>query len=497
MINTSIKKPTPSRQSLLVLLSATLLTGLIGCTPGPAYVKPTLAVPTSYQEGAASTPPSGWQRAQPTDTADRGAWWEIFADNQLNTLESKVTVSNQTIQKALATLQQAKAMVGVAHAGYFPTLTAGVSQSRSLTSKNLIGHPGLAGKTVSDYSAALDASWEPDLFDRIGHQVDAATAREQASAADLAAISLSMHAELAVDYFNLRQLDAEARLLTETVAAYQQAYDMVQLRFQGGVSSASDLAEAQTQLQQTKAQLIDLGVARAQNEHAIATLIGVPASSFSLPVDGDTPPVPSIPVGLPSTMLQRRPDIAAAERRLAAANADVGEATSAFFPDLLLSASGGVESSKLSQFALLPSRFWALGPALVQTVFDGGRRKQELNNAKATYTGDVADYRQTVLNAFQEVEDNLSALDTLANEAQVQQQAVQSSALALQLANNRYKAGAVDYLTVVVAQSASLSNAQAAAEITRRQLDASVLLVKALGGVWKDPPPLSEPGVAG
>jgi NodT family efflux transporter outer membrane factor (OMF) lipoprotein len=459
--------------SIVILLS--------GCA-GNAYVKPTVTVPAAYREGS-----KGWTAAMPLDAQDRGAWWEIFGNMQLNALESRVSVSNQTIQKAVATLQQARAAVGVARSSYFPTLAAGVSQQRFHTSQNVIGRPELAGKTVSDFSVGVDASWEPDLFDKVGHAVDAATARAQASEADLASVQLSMHAELAIDYFDLHDSDAEIMLLQKTVAAYRDALDLVRHRFDAGVASDFDVAQAQTQLETTQSQLIDLNVAHTQLEHAIATLIGEPASNFSLSTDGSQLAPPTVPPGIPSQLLERRPDVAAAERRVAASTADVGQATSAFFPDLMLSASGGLESSNLASWLSMPSRFWAIGPALIGTVFDGGRRKHQLESAKASYAASVADYRQISLTAFQEVEDNLAAGETLTTEARMQDEAVRSSQHALDVALNRYRAGAVSYLDVIVAQSTALANERTATEIAHRRSNASVLLIKALGGLWTAP----------
>jgi NodT family efflux transporter outer membrane factor (OMF) lipoprotein len=470
---------------------AFLAISLSACSAQP-YVKPTVNVPTVYKEGGGASSPvapqPGWAAAMPRDAQDRGAWWEVFGNPQLNELESRVSVSNQTIQKAVATLQQARAAVGVARSSYFPTLTAGVSQDRFHTSQNVVGR-SLAGRTVSDYSVGVDASWEPDLFDKIGHAVDAATARAQASEADLASVQLSMHAELAVDYFDLHASDAEIMLLQKTVAAYQDALELVQHRFDGGIASDFDVAQAQTQLETTQSQLIDLNVAHAQLQDAIATLIGEPASNFSLSTDGSQLAPPAIPTGVPSQLLQRRPDVAAAERRVAASTADVGGATAAFFPDLMLSASGGLESSSLGNWLAMPSRFWAIGPALVGTIFDGGRRKQQLASANAISAGTVADYRQIALTSFQEVEDNLAAGQTLAAEAQTQDRAVRSSQHALDVALTRYKAGAISYLEVTVAQSTALANERAATEIARRRSDASVSLIKALGGLWTEAGP--------
>ena len=475
------------RSVFIVLL---LGVALSGCAGG-AYVKPTVPVPMAYKEGSgassATSPPAGWAAAVPQDAQDRGAWWEIYGNPQLNELESRVSVSNQTIQKAVAVLQEARASVGVARSSYFPTVTAGASEQRFHTSANVIGRPELAGKSVSDYSVGVDASWEPDLFDKVGHAVDAATARAQASAADLASVQLSMHAELAIDYFDLHDSDAEIRLLQKTVTAYQGALDLVRHRFDAGIASDFDLAQAQTQLETTQSQLIDLNVAHAQLQHAIATLIGEPASNFSLSTDGSQVAPPAIPKGVPSQLLERRPDVAAAERRVAASTAEVGQATAAFFPDLMLSASGGLESSNLASWFAMPSRLWAIGPALLGTVFDGGRRKQQLAKAKAGCAASVADYRQIALASFQEVEDNLAAGETLAAEAKAQASAVRSSQHALDVALNRYQAGAVSYLDVIVAQSTALANDRAATEIARRRSDTSVLLIKSLGGLWTSP----------
>ncbi len=453
-----------------------------GCSTGPAYVRPSVDVPAHFKEAARLAP--GWTPAQPADAQARGPWWQLFRDATLDGLEARVDTGNQDIAKAVAALQQAKAEAGVARSAYYPTVTAGIAADRSHTSQNVVGR-SLAGKTVSDYSAGLDVSWEPDLFGRIGHQVDAAQARYQASDADLASVRLAMHAELALDYVDLRNADAEAALLQQTVEDYRHARDLVQVRVRGGIASQSDLAEADTQLQVAQAQWVDLGESRAHYEHAIATLVGVPPAELDLPPSVAPMALPGVPAGIPSALLQRRPDIAASERRVAAANADVGEATSAFFPDLILSASGGLEASSFAQWASLPSRFWAIGPALVGTIFDGGRRKHQLQAAQAKEDAAAADYRQTVLTAFQDVEDNLSSLRVLSDEAHVQQRAVNASHQAEVLAMTRYKAGASDYLEVVTTQGTSLAQRRAYDDLTRRQLESSIRLIKGLGGGWQ------------
>jgi len=471
---------------------------LAGCATGPAYVRPSVDVPGAFKErpadasaarpssaAAAAAPQPGWKPASPQDEQDRGAWWEIFHDESLNQLEARVTVSNQTIVKAVASLQQARAVVGQARSAYYPTVQAGIEPDRVRTSATVIGRQGLAGTTVWDNTAAFSASWEPDLFGKVGHAVEGAKAREQASAADLASVELSVHAELAVDYFDLRGVDTQTDLLQQTVVAFQAALDIATQRFEAGVASDSDVAFAQTQLQTARAQLIDLGVMRAQLEHAIATLIGESASTFNLPPNAAQLAPPDIPAGVPSQLLERRPDVAAAERLVAASNADVGSATAAFFPDLLLSLTGGLESGGFAQWASAPSRFWAVGVPLVGTLFDGGLRRQKLNGAKAMYDSAVADYRQVVLTSFQEVEDNLAALRVLAEESGAQDSAVSAAQHELDLALQRYQGGAVGYLDVVTAQSTALNNERTAIDIARRRLDASVLLVKAVGGLWE------------
>jgi NodT family efflux transporter outer membrane factor (OMF) lipoprotein len=460
---------------------------LSGCSMIPAYTRPTAAVPAHYaqaspapgMQGAGAT--SGWSPAAPSDAVPRGNWWTVFGDAQLNGLEARVDVSNQTVKKAIAQLNAARAMIDYQRAGFFPTITAGVAQNRARTSAN-VKFKALAGKTVPDYSAGLAASWEPDLFGKISSSVAAANADAQASAADLEAVRLAVSAELATDYFDLRATDTQKKLVDDAVVAYARALEMVQQRYRIGASDPSVVAQAQTQLETTQAQDTDLGVQRAQLEHAIATLVGEPASTFSIAPELAPPSIPSIPAGLPSQLLERRPDIAATERRVAAGNARIGEAHAAFFPSLVLSAAGGLESTFFAPWLTAPSLFWSLGPQLVGTLFDGGRRSATLHGADAQYDSAVADYRQTVLSAFQQVEDNLSALNVLSTEAVQQQRAVDAASLSLRLSLDRYRAGAVDYLTVVTAQTALLTNQRTAADIARRREDASVALIKALGG---------------
>ena len=460
-----------------------LVCALTACSTLPPYTKPEVAVPNHYANAPQAS--AGWSVATPADDHSRGPWWTLFDDPELNRLEAQIDISNQSVKKAVAQLQAARAMVDYQHAGYSPTVTAGIAQSRTRLSQNVLGH-SLAGQTVPDYDVGVAASWEPDLFGRVKDATVNARDNAQASEADLQSVRLSMASDLATDYFDLRSLDIQKKLLDDTVAAYAASLKIVQQQFAAGGIDESAVAEAQTQLESTRTQDTDLDVQRAQLQHAIATLIGVPASSFTLPPDTTTTAnLPQIPAGMPSQLLERRPDIAAAERRVAAANAQIGEAHAAFYPDLTLSASAGLESTFFAPWLTAPSLFWSIGSQLAGTLFDGGRRDATLKGATAQYDGTVADYRQTVLVAFQQVEDNLSALQTLASEADTQQRATAAAQQALQLTMNRYQAGAVSYLDVVTSQAIALANERTSDQIEARRIDASVALLKALGGGWQ------------
>ncbi|WP_334044934.1 efflux transporter outer membrane subunit [Burkholderia ambifaria] len=463
-----------------------VVTALAACSTLPPYSPPTVAVPTHYAGVPAAGAPAaqpGWQVAAPADAASRGAWWTVFNDADLNALEARVDVSNQTVKKAVAELEQARATVDYQHAGFLPTVTAGVAQSRSRISQNKLGS-SLAGKTTPDHQVGVAASWEPDVFGRVRDAVAGAQANADASAADLQAVKLSITAELATDYFALRSLDTQKQLLDDSVRAYADALKLLQQQLAAGAIDASAVAQAETQLEATRTQDTDIDASRAQLQHAIATLVGENASTFALPPRVQAFDVPAIPAGVPSQLLERRPDIAAAERRVAAANAQIGEAHAAFFPDLVLSASAGLESGFFMPWLTAPSLFWSLGPQLVGTLFDGGRRSATLRGAHAQYDGEVADYRQTVLGAFQQVEDQLSALDALASEAASQQRATDAADLSLRLTTNRFNAGAVSYLDVVTAQTIALTNRRLADQIAARRMEAAVGLLKALGGGW-------------
>ncbi|SAL66015.1 RND transporter [Caballeronia terrestris] len=461
-------------------LAIAVACALAACSTLPSYTVPETVVPDHYATAQAAP---GWRVATPLDTAPRGDWWTVFNDPDLNRLESQLAVSNQTVKKAIAQLQQARAMIDYQHAGFMPTVTAGAAQSRTRLSQNVEGHR-LAGKTVPDYSASVSATWEPDLFGRVRDAVVNARDNAQASEADLEAVRLAMSSDLARDYFALRALEIQKKLLDDSVTAYAAAFRILQQQVADGAIDASAAAQAQTQLESTRSQATDIDVRIAQTTHAIATLIGVPASSFSLPPKIETTAVPRIPAGVPSQLLERRPDIAAAERRVAAANAQIGQAKAAFYPDLTLSATAGLESTFFAPWLTAPSLFWSIGPQLVGTLFDGGKRDASLKGATAQYNGSVADYRQTVLVAFQQVEDALSELDSLSSEAQSQRRATAAAELSLELTQDRYRAGAVSYLDVVTTQTIALANERMEAQVQGRRIDASVQLATALGGGW-------------
>ena len=454
---------------------------LCACTVGPDYVRPGVEAPAAYKEQG--TAMQTWKLARPADGTSRGKWWEIFNDPELNALEEQVNISNQNLIAAEAQFRQARALVRFARAGYFPTATGGASVIRSRQSATL-GQRPVAQGPLTDYTLPLDLSWELDVWGRVRRTVEANEASAQASAADLEAVRLALQAELVSDYFELRGLDAERQLLENTISAYQRALEVTTNRYNAGVVSKADVAQAETQLKMTQAQAIDLGVQRAQLEHAIALLVNKPPSEFSLRLAPLTAVPPPVPVGVPSALLERRPDIAAAERLVAAANAQIGVAEAAYFPTITLSAAAGFETTRLADWFIWPSRFWSLGSTVAATLFDGGARKALSDQAVAAYDQTVATYRGTVLTAFQEVEDNLAALRILAEEAGVQEGAVKAAQHSVELTKNRYLAGVVSYLDVVTAQTVALSNQRSAVDIARRRMTASVLLVKALGGGW-------------
>ena len=453
---------------------------LAGCTVGPNYVRPPADVPPAYKEAASP----GFENAQPSDALAKGKWWEIYGDSQLNSLEEQVTVSNQSLKAAQAQFAQARAAVQVARAAYYPTVSGSGSASRTRQSQNGPLFGATSPVNYNDFQLPVDASWEPDVWGRVRRTVEAARSEAQASAADLANVDLSLHAELALDYFELRGLDSQKKLLDSTVVSYEKALELTNSRFTGGIASAVDVAQAQTQLETTRAQDEDVDVQRTAFEHAIAVLIGKPPADFSQMPTPLTAPPPPVPASLPSELLERRPDIAAAERRVQEANAQIGVARSAYYPQFTLTGDGGFESSRLGTLLQGPAGFWALAGSAAELIFDGGERHGMTAEARAGYDESVDNYRQTTLSAFEDVEDNLAALRILQGEARTQDAAVAAAEHSLDLSITRYKGGVANYLEVTTAQSAALSDERAAVDILTRRMAASVLLIKAVGGGW-------------
>jgi NodT family efflux transporter outer membrane factor (OMF) lipoprotein len=472
----------------LFLASTSLLLLTTGCMVGPRYTKPDVPPAPTFKESSERQAGDGWKVAEPSDTALRGKWWELYGDTKLNELEEQVDPSNQTLKEAEANFRQARAAVRFNHAAEAPTIAVAPSGSAVRASANEPYFPSSqVNNGTGDLTLPVDLSYEVDLWGRIRRTVRAARERAQASAADLETVRLSLHAEVAIDYFEVRSDDAQKQLLDDTVKAYGDALQLTRYRFEGGVSPKADVAQAQTQLEQTRVQASDIMVQRQQYEHALAILLGKSPAQFRLapiPVNVQAPRLPDIPVTLPSELLERRPDIAEAERRMAAANEQIGIADSAYYPTLNLAGVFGVEGTSGANWLEWPSRFWAIGATLSETIFDRGRRRATTESARAGYDGTVANYRQTVLNAYQQVEDNLAALHILNTESTQQHSATASAEESLQLSQNRYAGGVDTYLQVVIWQTAALTNERNDIDIIRRRLEANVLLIKALGGGW-------------
>jgi NodT family efflux transporter outer membrane factor (OMF) lipoprotein len=470
--------PRPGRSSfamnIRVHLSVAPLLFLAACAVGPEYRQPPVEAPATYKEAG------DWVKAKPADTAPKGKWWEVFKDAELNGLMEQVSVSNQSLKAAEARYRQATAAVQSARAQLFPTLGAGANATRSRSTG-----PGDAGRR---YSLTLDASWEPDLWGRVRRLVESNRAEAEASASDVENARLALQAELATDYFQLRATDAGIVLLQDTVKAFETSYNLTRNRYRAGVAAKSDVVQSEAQLRSTQAQAIDLQVTRAQLEHAIAVLVGKPPATFSIAPANVTMHIPEIPPGLASTLLQRRPDVAAAERRMAAANARIGVAEAAYFPSLSLSANGGFAGAGLANLISAPNRIWSLGLAAAATILDFGARSADVESARAAYDEAVANYRQTSLTAFQEVEDDLAALHWLGEEAAVQDQAARAARESVALILNQYKAGTVSYLNVAVVQASQLSEERSTVSLLARRLVASVALIRALGGSWEATP---------
>jgi efflux transporter, outer membrane factor (OMF) lipoprotein, NodT family len=460
---------------------AGMLAVLSACAAvGPNYVKPAPLPPQakatislSYKEV------DGWRLAQPKDNVLRGNWWEIYAIPELNALEEQVAAANQNVAQADANYRQAQALVRASRSGFYPAVTGGASVTRSRRSSE-VGGLGAS----NDFLLPIDFSWEVDLWGRVRRTVEANQAGAQASQADLASVLLSAQALLAQDYFQLRTIDAQKKVLEDTIEGYQKTLDLTKNRYSAGVAARADVLQAETQLKTAQAQSIDLELQRAQLSHAMALLVGKPPSAFSIPVAPLVATPPAVPIGVPSDLLERRPDIAVAERSVAAANARIGVAEAAFYPNVTLSASAGLEAASLAKWLTWPARFWSVGPAVSEVLFNGGLRQAQTEQARAAYDAEVAAYRQTVLTGFQEVEDSLVALRVLEEEARVQQEALAAARQTVDIVTNQYKAGTVSYLNVIVAQATALSNEQTALNILGRRMAASVSLVKALGGGW-------------
>lgn len=450
---------------------------LAGCVVGPRYSRPSAAVPAVYKEQAGSG-------AAATKQNLPEKWWQVFADPQLDALEEQIKVSNQNLKQSEAQFRQARALVRIYRADYYPTVSAAPSATAEHYSHNKPPVSSVSGATFNDFVLPGDVSYEVDAWGRVRRNVEYARESAQASAADLSTVNLSIQAEVAFDYFELRSADAQEKLLSSTVADYEKTLQLTQNRHQGGLASDLDVQQAETQLEATRSQATDVGVARAQFEHAIAVLIGKPPAEFSLAFSPVSAPPPPIPAGLPSELLERRPDIAAAERRMAAANAQIGVAKAAYFPAIILSPVAGFESGGLGTLLQGPSLFYTLGASAAETVFDAGRRRGMTEQAEAGYDQTVASYRQDVLAAFQDVEDNLAALRILDQESRSEDLAVRAAQRSVDLSLNQYKGGIANYLQVLTAQTSALTNERADVDILRRRLDATVQLIKALGGGW-------------
>jgi NodT family efflux transporter outer membrane factor (OMF) lipoprotein len=463
-----------------------------GCMVGPTYKTPAAmtAPPVAFKEAPPSTNAAndGWKPGQPSDATLKGDWWTLFNDSQLNDLEAQINTANQTLKAAEANFRSARARIGYARASEAPTIGIGPAVGAIRDSANApYFNQSVANSGDGNFSLPVDVSYEIDLWGRIRRGVTAARSQAQAGDADLENARLSLHAELAMDYFGLRSDDAQTKLLDDTVKAYRDALQLTQDRFEGGAAPQSDVTQARTQLEQALVQRTDLQVQRAQYEHAIAVLIGKPPAGLTIPdqpLNLKSAAMPEIPGVLPTTLLERRPDIAGDERRMAAANEQIGIAEAAYYPTLSLGGNAGFSGTSALNWFSWPSRFWAVGPTLSQTIYDHGRRASTRQMTEADYDATVANYRQTVLSAFQQVEDNLAALRVLQNEAEQQHQATASAEQSLDLFQTRYEGGVDTYLQVVTWQTAALNNQRNDLNLLQRRLDASVLLIKALGGGW-------------
>jgi NodT family efflux transporter outer membrane factor (OMF) lipoprotein len=483
----------PRTSTIPVFVSLLALVSLTACKPvGPNYNRPAYEAPPAYKEAGASTvtppPPApaggAWQPANPSDGLIRGNWWQIYQDPQLNQLEERIAANNQSLRQALETYLAAHDQIAVARSALFPTLSAGPSIARDRVSQNGPNYAAGKSPTYNDLVISGQASWEPDFWGRIRRTVEAARSTAQASAADQANIDLSLHAEMAAAYFQLRGLDSEIKLLEATVADLEHQLDLTQRRLAGGIGTEADVAQARTQLETVRAQRVDVGVARAQYEHAIGTIANANLSEFSIPPSPLDLSLPKVPLGVPSQLLERRPDIAAAERRAAAANEQIGIAVAAFYPTITLNGTGGFESEHGGTWIQGPSVLWSLGAQATELLFDAGQRRALTDQARHSYEAQAAAYKASVLAAFNDVEDQLSGLRILEQESTVEQRAVDSAQHSYEISNQRYKGGVTRYLEVLTAEAALLQNQRTAIDVQTRQFVSSVGLVRALGGGW-------------
>jgi NodT family efflux transporter outer membrane factor (OMF) lipoprotein len=469
---------THDSRPFVALAAAALLSGCLG----PAYHRPDVETPAGFKEMPKDAPAAStttWRPASPNDAVPRGSWWALFGDPRLDELEGKVLVSNQSLKQAQAQFRESMEIVSQNRSNFFPTVSVNPSATRQRA------YSTSSPRTVTNtFELPATASWEPDLWGQIGKTVDIAKESAQASAALLENAQLSLQAQLAVDYFSLEELDMEAGLLADAIDSYEKALELTKVRFQGGVASQADVAQAQTQLDAARAQAEDVALSRAKFEHAIAVLVGVPPASFSLSTAAITGLPPAVPAFLPSQLLERRPDVATAERQAAAANSTIGLARTAFFPTITLAATGGYESGSFAQWINWPDRIWSLGASAAGTIIDFGRHRAQYRQAKDAYDAAVAGYRQTALGAFQEVEDDLASLTLLAKEGEHQDNASRSAQESLKLETERYKGGIVSYLDVITTQNIALTNQRAAAQVLGRRMEAAVGLIRAVGGGW-------------
>lgn len=465
---------------VLIISLPIALTLLAGCASAPPYQRPAIALPAQFKQATTAAQDAGiWRPVQPQDAPAPEAWWRLYADPDLDRLQQQAASANPGIAQAVARLRAAQAAVAGSRAGLLPSLGASGTATRARSAT------GSGGGTNNSYSLGLNASWELDLWGRLSGAVDASQAQAQASSADLAAARLSLQASLAQAYFALRTAEAQQRLLQESLAAYEQSWQLTRNRERAGVASSADVAQAEAQYKSTQAQLIEAGTSRAQLEHALAALLGLAPAAFDLPATGLLPAPPLVPAELPAELLRRRPDIAAAERRVAAANADLGVARTAYFPALTLSGAAGYRGARLSDLVSAPQLFWSLGPALAATLFDGGARDASVESARAALDLATAGYRQSVLTALQEVEDNLAAATSLAQQQQVQTEAVAAAQRALDVVSNQYRAGTVAYLNVLSAQTTGLAARRSLIDVQGRRLVAVNTLLKNVAGRWE------------